>query len=380
MNILVLAPYARPWDSGDVEGGEMNTFIRKSCEALSKHHNVTVFIRASRETDPNVSKKHNNLTLRCISAGEKKRLPENKVFQACKQHSLQVDDLERFDVIIAHYWISEAWARQLNDRFSGKILYVSHSSFVNSYRDEPVSYVHFESELRMLQTATWCATADEEDESIKRITSSDSVVEIPQSQESAATFSWESFVTKIEDLVMQPTTVYSGKVMRISKIPREINNRVVPFEHVELSGSVHVFPVDEQDNVWLIREQRAEEGGISRTKVLSGVMEAGEEPEYTAHRELREEVGMQAAELIPLVKTGETGAITDARYYYVARKLTFGETKHEDTELIEDIFAMDIEELFQFSLYGGFGSSITGVAVNALYVMILHGYNPYRNF
>jgi len=379
MNILVLAPYARPWESGDVEGGEMNTFIRESCEALSKHHNVTVFSRASRETDPNVSRKHNNLTLRCIPAGEKKRLSENEVFQACKQHSLQVDDPERFDVIIAHYWISEAWTSQLKDTFSGEILYVSHSSFVNPYRDEEISDVHFESELRMLQTATWCATSDEEYESIKRVTFSDSVVEIPRSQESAATFSWESFVTQIEDLVMTPITVYSGTVMRVSKIPREINNRVIPFEHVELSGSVHVFPVDEQDNVWLIREKRAEEGGISRTKVLSGVMEAGEEPEYVAHRELREEVGMQAAELIPLMKTGETGAITDARYYYVARQLTFGETKHEDTEIIEDVFAMDIEELFQFSLYGGFGSSITGVAVNALYVMILHGYNPYRN-
>ena len=380
MNILVLAPYSRPWDSKDAEGGEMNAFIRESCEALSKNHNVTVFIRASRETDPNISGQHNNPTLRFIPAGEKKRLPENEVFQACKQHSLPVDDPERFDVSIAHYWISEAWTRQLTDGFSGKILYFSHASFVNPYRDEPVSYVHFESELRMLKTATWCADSDQEYESIRRITSSDSVVKISQSQESAAPVSWESFVKQIEDLVVKPTTVYSGKVMKMSKIPREINNRVVPFEHVELSGSVHVFPVDEQDNVWLIREKRAEEGGISRTKVLSGIMEAGEEPEYAAHRELREEVGIQAAELIPLMKTGETGAINDVRYYYVARKLTFGETKHEDTEIIEDVFAMDIEELFQFSLYGGFGSSITGVAVNALYVMILKGYNPYQNF
>ena len=70
-------------------------------------------------------------------------------------------------------------------------------------------------------------------------------------------------------------------------------------EIVEHPGSVVLIPITAEGKVLLVRQFR-----LSAEKVLleapAGTIEAGESPEATARRELREEVGYKAGKLIPI--------------------------------------------------------------------------------
>src|SRR5690348_9028279 len=71
------------------------------------------------------------------------------------------------------------------------------------------------------------------------------------------------------------------------------------YEHVEIRHGASVLAMEENGDVWLVREWKY---AIDRPslEVVSGGIEEGETPEQTAHRELREEIGKTARELIPL--------------------------------------------------------------------------------
>src|ERR1700754_2556916 len=71
------------------------------------------------------------------------------------------------------------------------------------------------------------------------------------------------------------------------------------YEFVEIKHGASVLAMEENGDVWLVREWKY---AVDRPslEVVSGGMEAGETPLETAHRELREELGKTAQELIPL--------------------------------------------------------------------------------
>ena len=100
---------------------------------------------------------------------------------------------------------------------------------------------------------------------------------------------------------------------------------------------VSVLALDDEGFVHLTREFRYAIGRES-IEVVSGAVDDGEEAREAARRELHEELGIQAEELIEM---GMVDAITSQVLcqvtLFLARGLAFGEPEQEGTEQIERV-------------------------------------------
>src|SRR6476619_2033559 len=94
--------------------------------------------------------------------------------------------------------------------------------------------------------------------------------------------------------------VYKGKrlSLRVDKIT-DATGRTYKREIIIHPGAVVMVPVDKEGNILLVRQWRRASNRIL-LELPAGTLEEGEEPAYTAGRELQEEIGFQAGKLTPL--------------------------------------------------------------------------------
>ena len=106
---------------------------------------------------------------------------------------------------------------------------------------------------------------------------------------------------------------------------------------IHLKPGVCVLALDHERNVYLTEEFHYAVGRVTLEGV-SGGSEAGEEPLTTAQRELREEIGIQAARWTDLGSVDPfTANIVSPARLFLAEDLTFVETAPEGTELIRTV-------------------------------------------
>ena len=122
---------------------------------------------------------------------------------------------------------------------------------------------------------------------------------------------------------VQSEIVYRGRAFNVRKDHvRMPNGLVTQLDIVEHVGAVTVAPLDEEGNLWFVRQYR-HASGQDLLELPAGTLEAGEAPEACAAREIREEVGMRAGELR---KLGEfflaPGYSTEYMHVYLATKLS----------------------------------------------------------
>src|SRR3954447_23762839 len=109
------------------------------------------------------------------------------------------------------------------------------------------------------------------------------------------------------------------------------------FGVVELKPGVSVLPLGDDGMVHLVRVFRYTLGRDSLEAVAGGI-EDGESPEEAARRELREEVGIEAKEVIPLgVADQLTENVVSPVHLFQARGLQFVEAQREATEQISRV-------------------------------------------
>lgn len=106
---------------------------------------------------------------------------------------------------------------------------------------------------------------------------------------------------------------------------------------VHIKPGVSVLPIDDRGTVYLTDEFHYAVG--RRTiEVVSGGIEEGETVESTAHRELLEEIGIQAGELIDLGSVDPfTASLLSPTRLFLARKLSFVTAQPEGTEVIRRV-------------------------------------------
>ncbi|MDP6793017.1 MAG: NUDIX hydrolase [Anaerolineales bacterium] len=94
--------------------------------------------------------------------------------------------------------------------------------------------------------------------------------------------------------ILSTECVYEGRVLklRVDRV-RAPGGQTVNWDVIEHPGSVSIVPIDADDQVLLVRQYRP---AIAETllEIPAGTLEPGESPEISAHRELREEIGMRA--------------------------------------------------------------------------------------
>ncbi|MCR4772150.1 MAG: NUDIX hydrolase [Oscillospiraceae bacterium] len=138
-------------------------------------------------------------------------------------------------------------------------------------------------------------------------------------------------------------TVFEGRVMTVTVDEISVPNGARSTrEVVHTSGGVVILPVDGEGRTRLVRQFR-----YAHSKALleapAGKLEKGEEPLPAAVRELKEETGLTAEEVIPLGAIVTTpGFCTEVLYLFLARGLTQGETDFDEDEFLEiESYGMD---------------------------------------
>jgi len=132
--------------------------------------------------------------------------------------------------------------------------------------------------------------------------------------------------------------VYEGRVvsLRVDTV-RLPSDRITEREIVEHQGSVAIVALDEDDDVILVNQFRAAVGR-ALLEIPAGTLEAGEDAEACAFRELQEETGYVAGHLEELYTFYTSPGFSNERIWlYLGTNLKPGSQDMESDENIEVI-------------------------------------------
>lgn len=123
--------------------------------------------------------------------------------------------------------------------------------------------------------------------------------------------------------LIQSEKKYAGRAFGVRRdVVRAPDGQELHLDIVEHSGAVTILPLDEDGQVWFVRQYRHASGQIL-LELPAGTLEPGEDPHACAAREIREETGMAAGKL---EKLGSfflaPGYSTEYMHVYLARELT----------------------------------------------------------
>ena len=153
MNILQLAFHTSPFSIvGKNDGGGMSVYVQQISKYLSENHNVTVVTgeKADSFTDK-------NLEFISLNIFEPELNVEDKeiYLQEFKNKLVDSLDLNSFDVIHAHYWLSGLVAKEISNELNIPFIFTSHSLgiFLDGYNKERIDCE------KIVMTATNLVTA-----------------------------------------------------------------------------------------------------------------------------------------------------------------------------------------------------------------------------
>jgi 8-oxo-dGTP pyrophosphatase MutT (NUDIX family) len=160
------------------------------------------------------------------------------------------------------------------------------------------------------------------------------------------------------EMVNNPVQRISSRWVHQGNIVRLREDRVIlprgseaMYEYVEIKHGSSVLAMEDDGDVWLIR---AWTDAVDRAslEVCSGGIEPDESPESAAHRELQEELGLTAAELIPLGHVDPfTTMLRCPNYLFLARGLGRAERDPEEAEVME-LRRIPFEDAYRMAVKG----------------------------
>lgn len=157
--------------------------------------------------------------------------------------------------------------------------------------------------------------------------------------------------------------IYEGKIFTVTRDEVELADKSHGVRELILHhGGAGVLPVDSDGNIMLVKQYRA---GVSRvlTEICAGKLEAGENPLGCAKRELAEELGLTAKNIIPIGEFIPTPAyLSEITYLYIATDLGYVGQSLDEDEFLE-IVKMSLEKAVELVMDGTITDGKTVIAV-----------------
>lgn len=165
--------------------------------------------------------------------------------------------------------------------------------------------------------------------------------------------------------------IYDGKILSLYRddVALPDGGRGVR-EYIRHVGAVCVVPVTDDGRVVIEKQFRYPFQSVL-TEIPAGKLDAKDEPpEDAARRELREETGAMAAELIPLGDYYPTCAYSDeVIHMYLARGLSFGDRALDEDEFL-NVQLVPLEDVYRDVMAGKIKDGKTQTAVLKAYLWL----------
>ncbi len=140
----------------------------------------------------------------------------------------------------------------------------------------------------------------------------------------------------LEEKTVSSEQVFDGKVVKLFVDKAELENgEIVTREMIKHPGGVCVLPLDEDNNVLMVRQFRYPPHRVL-LEIPAGKLEPGEEHRECGLRELKEETGCTCDEFTYLGNLIPTPAYdNEVIYMYLARGLHKGEQRLDEDEFLD---------------------------------------------
>lgn len=158
--------------------------------------------------------------------------------------------------------------------------------------------------------------------------------------------------------LISSASIFKGKVVDLS-VDRVLlpNGNETDLEMIRHPGAAVALPVETGDDgveyAILVRQYRYAAGGWL-LEVPGGKLDGAEDPEVCARRELQEEVGLNAGELVGLGSIFTTPGFTDERIWlFLARALTPVDGGHSlEPDEVLDVERVPLQEAVRLAIDG----------------------------
>lgn len=170
--------------------------------------------------------------------------------------------------------------------------------------------------------------------------------------------------------IIAQETVYHGHAFNVRRDEvRFPNQYIAHLDIIEHVGAVTILPIDSEGHILFVRQYR-HSAGKELLELPAGTLDVGELPDTCALREIREETGFAAGNLI---KLGEfflaPGYSTEYMVVYLANELRPDPLPGDEDEFIS-LEAISIERAYELALNGGLqdGKSLAALLLASPYI------------
>lgn len=158
-------------------------------------------------------------------------------------------------------------------------------------------------------------------------------------------------------------TKYEGVIVNVRLDRAELHNgRIVKREVVEHPGGVTVLPVDSEGNCYMVRQFRYPFGKMI-LEAPAGKLEKGEDPLLSAARELSEETGFTADELVSMgTMYTSPGISSEVLHLYLGLGLHAGASHPDEGEFL-NVEKYSLQELSEMVMRNEIDDAKTGLII-----------------
>ncbi len=169
-----------------------------------------------------------------------------------------------------------------------------------------------------------------------------------------------------EERTIKSEIIYTGRILQLEVATVELpDGSTSTRELIRHNGACAVLPVKDDKFIMVKQYRKALEAEI--LEIPAGKLEAGEDPQLCAIRELKEETGYLAGQLEPLHDLYmAAGYSSEVIHIYLAENLTFSEASPDEDEFVYPV-EMDMDEVYTMIVNGEIKDAKTVCAVLKYY-------------